>query len=347
MKARGMALALMMALAPAAPAGAQDAPRQTFADTFTTTAPGASTGLRLEIDYHDPENPEGKPYAVQTILQTLHPGTRIDTSVPPRCEASDQELMAQGAGACPAETRVGGGELSVDTGSDVPGPRVVESRVTFFNADGEVILFTESTNTQGAPIRTSGRSRIGDGTITSTVPPVPAAPPPDPFLAIKRVRVALDAFERAGGAFITTPPECPAGGAWTHAGTFTYRDGIEQTVTSDSPCSAAAQGAGPTCRPGWLGVARPPASAARLNRRASIGVVLIVVGAMRDVRVRLTSRRTGATVAVAAARRVAGHTSLRLRARGRATAGPHRVSVTATDRCGRAVRAARGVRLRR
>src|SRR5688572_18988874 len=108
MRQRGMAVALMMALVPAAPAGAQDGSRQAFADTFTTTAAGASTGLRLEIDYRDPANPDGKPYAVSRILQTLHRGTRIDTSVPPRCEASDQELMAQGEAACPPDTRVGG-----------------------------------------------------------------------------------------------------------------------------------------------------------------------------------------------------------------------------------------------
>ncbi|HEV2814389.1 MAG TPA: hypothetical protein VGW10_14130, partial [Solirubrobacteraceae bacterium] len=260
-----MAVTVMMAVAAPAIAAAQSDSRQTFADIFTTTAPASATGLRLEIDYRDPANPGGKPYAVARILQALHPGTRIDTAVPPRCAASNEQLMAHGAAACPPETRVGGGELSVDTGSDVPGPRVIENRVTFFNADDEIILFTESTNTSGAPIRTAGRTAVGDGSLTSTVPPVPAAPPPDPFLAILRVRVMLESYERNGRAFITTPPECPPGGMWTNRGTFTYRDGVEQTVASGTPCAATpperregeavpTEPPPPRCRGGWVGV---------------------------------------------------------------------------------------------
>jgi hypothetical protein len=229
----------------ASPVGAQSQSRQTFSGTFTAELPDSSTGYRLEIDYRNPEDPEAKPHSVQTILQRLHPGTGIDTSVPERCTASDAQLIAQGESACPADTRVGGGELDVDTGMAVgTTPRVIENRVVFFNADEELILFTESTNTSGPPIRAAGRTEVGDGTLTSQAPPLPGFPPPDPFTAIDRVSVALDAVSTDRGSFITTPSSCPAGGEWTNSATFTYRDGESQTVESASPCAGASDAEG-------------------------------------------------------------------------------------------------------
>ncbi len=237
-------IAVVAALLAASPVAAQGGSRQSFAGTFTSHAPGSSTGYRLAIDYRNPRDPGGKPYAVAEILQRLHAGTVIDTSVPARCEASDAELVARGASACPGASRVGDGELDADTGAGGgPLPRVIESRVVFFNAREELILFTQSTNAPGGPVRTSGRVAVGEGSLKSRVPPVPAAPPPDPFLALKRVRVALDRVSKRDGegrrAFITTPPSCPPTRAWTNRATFTYRDMVSQTEASRSPCRAA------------------------------------------------------------------------------------------------------------
>ncbi|HEV2815439.1 MAG TPA: hypothetical protein VGW10_19435, partial [Solirubrobacteraceae bacterium] len=100
----------------------------------------------------------------------------------------------------------------------------------------------------------------------------------------------------------------------------------------------------PRCRGGWVGVVRRPASAARLNRRRAIRAVVVVVGPLRDVRVRLGAR--GVTVAAGGARVVRGHTALTLRLARRSAPGRHRLSVTATDRCGRRLRATGSVRLR-
>ena len=147
MRIAAAAAATFLLVTTAAVSAAQAQTRQSFSGTLTTQEPSTSSGYRLSIDYVDPANPEGKPYAVQRIVQRLHPGTRIDTSVPPRCAASDQQLMSQGEGACPPASRVGGGRLDADTGMAAgPVPRVIESRVVFFNAEDELILFTESTN---------------------------------------------------------------------------------------------------------------------------------------------------------------------------------------------------------
>jgi hypothetical protein len=238
---RGIALrasiAVAVSLVAAPPAHSQTYER--FSGTFTSETPGASTGYRLSIEYMNPADPQAKPYAVQQVVQTLHAGARIDTSVPPRCDAQDAELMAEGTSACPPETRIGGGELDVDSGVGAgPLPRLIENRVTFFNADRMLILLTESTNTQGVPVRSASRVQVGERTFTSEVPPIPAAPPPDPFLAIKRVRVALDAVTAGGRNFITTPSSCPGSGAWTNSAKFTYRNGATYTENSPSACRA-------------------------------------------------------------------------------------------------------------
>jgi hypothetical protein len=276
MKAKS-AMAVVVGLAgvgiaalPATPAAAQT--RQQFAGTFTTEEPGASTGYRFSIDYVNPDDPERKPYAVQQIVQTLHAGARIDTSVPPRCEATNAELIAQGPAACPASTRVGSGEVTVDSGMAAgPMPRLIKNRLTFFNADSELVVLTESTNTPGPPIRTANRVAVGERTLTLQVPPIPAFPPPDPFLANKRARVVLDPISVAGRSFISTPPSCPLAGAWTNRATFTYRDGVSQTVLSDSPCRGSSVAAAASYRPGFY-EAGTPKGRATLHWYAGVNV---------------------------------------------------------------------------
>ena len=335
MRGRGMAAAaaLVTLMAGAPEAGAQS--RQAFAGTFTTQQPSASSGYRLSIDYFDPQRPGGKPYAVERIVQRLHPGTQIDTSVPPRCEASDQQLVSQGEGACPPATRVGGGRLDADTGMAAgPVPRVIESRVAFFNAEDELILFTESTNAGDPPIRTSGRVKVGPATFTSTVPPVPGTPPPDPFLAVKRVRVTLDAVTRdvdgRRRAFITTPAVCPPARRWLAEADFTYRDGVTQTAASAPSACRRPDLWRPRVR--VRGVPRR-----RCARRAFTARVLAVDhGGLRAVGVRLNGRRL----------RRAASKRQRVRVRvGRLRPGRHRLAVTAVDQTGN--RGKRTVRFRR
>jgi hypothetical protein len=74
------------------------------------------------------------------------------------------------------------------------------------------------------------------------VPPLPGFPPPDPFLAVKTVREIFDPVTQGAGAsrrgYITTPSSCPASGQWTNTLTFTYRDGVTQTVPTNSPCTS-------------------------------------------------------------------------------------------------------------
>jgi hypothetical protein len=326
--ARPFAIAAVTLLGVTPAAHAQS--RQTFSGTFTTDRPGASSGYRLAIDYVDPDRPGGKPYSVAEVVQTLHAGTRIDTSVPPRCTAEDAELMAEGEGACPPETVVGGGRVDLDTGAAAGSrPRVIENRVVLFNAENELILFTESTNTGNPPSRTSTRTRVEGNTLTSRVPPVPGAPPPDPFVAIKTVRLETKSITAGGRPYLRTPTSCPGRSGWTNSARFTYRDGVQQLVDSRSPCRR-----GDRKKPRIRVRGVPRSGCVRESFRARVRVAegsalrratLSVDG--RVVR-RTRKKRFGARVA---ARRL--------------DPGRHRLTVTAVDRAGN--RAARTVRFMR
>jgi hypothetical protein len=222
---------------------AQAGSRQSAAAVFDAQRPGASTGLRLAIDYLNPSDPEAKPPAVQTVVTTLPAGTGIDDSVPARCAASDPELMASGPAACPPASKVGGGEIDLDTGVAGPG-RLVQNDVTLLNNKGELVFLLES---KGDPrSRTVSRASVSGTTIKTEVPPVPGGPP-DGFLAIKRVRLSVQARSTGQGSsrrdYLSTPRSCPAGGTWTTTATFTYRDGVSQIVRSESPCTLQRGGA--------------------------------------------------------------------------------------------------------
>lgn len=223
-------------------AGAQA--RQTYEAELTSRDPGSPTGLRQTIAYANPDDREGKPFAVEQILFRLPEGARIDTSVPPACTAADAQFQLEGADACSPETRVGTGGLSIDFGAAAgPIPRVVENDVTFFSNRGQLILFSESTNTPGPPVRNAARIEVEERSFVSRVPPLPGAPPPEPFAAVTDVLNVLDLVVTGSGparrGYITTPPDCPPSGHWTLSATFTYRDGVAQTEESATPCAAS------------------------------------------------------------------------------------------------------------
>lgn len=236
--AAALAVLATLVAAAAAVAGSGSESRQSAKITFTDERPDESTGLRLKIDYVNPDDPDGKPPAVRRVVTTLRHGTRIDTSVPKRCKASDAELMGEGPNACPGGSHVGGGELDLDTGA--PGPnRIIENDLTLLNNEDELIFLTESTNTP-TTVRAVARAVVDGRKTISEVPPIAGTPPPDPFTAIKRVRAKIDAdSERKDGErrnYITTPEDCPRDGDWMNRARFTYRDDVSQKVKSASDC---------------------------------------------------------------------------------------------------------------
>jgi hypothetical protein len=166
----------------------------------------------------------------------LASGARIDTSAPQLCTASDPELMLLGESACPPGSKVGQGVVTVDTG--IPGPgRIVTADVAFLNNTDQLIYVNTA---RGTSARTVIRADVGSNTIVTDAPLLPGTPPDGG--AIDTVHISFPPLVRDGRAYVTTPPRCPPSRRWINQVSFTYADGVTQTVDSPSPCKSAVAG---------------------------------------------------------------------------------------------------------
>ena len=322
------ALATVVALGAlsAATALGQDpaANRQTVSVGLGTTEPGVPAGSELAIEWQNPDDPNAKPYAVETIVIRFPTGTVIDTSVPEQCKASDAELMASGASACPKDSVVGRGKVVTDSGSPGVPPRLTENTLTQFNNDGELIGLAES---QDPPTRVVTRSKLEGTLLTIPVPFLPGGPP-DNALAFKTLMTSGAPYVRNGRAYARTPSSCPASGAWTGTIDFLYRDGVSQRVPTSVPC-----------RPGAVVDVKPPVIRVRgvprkycTRRGFRVRARAVDSSPLRRLAVYLDGRQ------VHAGRRARVDQLIRA---GRLRPGRHRVSVTARDLVGNLARSTR------
>jgi hypothetical protein len=306
---------------------AGEAPRQAYDDRFTTAVPGAPAGRTYAIEWFDPSDPEGKPRSFSHLRVQLADGARFDTSAIPQCKATDAELMAAGASACPPDSRVATDETLLDTG--VPGPgRYVTSDFVFFNNASELILLSTVRETGSRVVL---RARVGTNTIDLDVPLLPGTPPDG--AAAKRQLGRWDVRTTPRGAYLTTPPTCPASGFWLNRATYTYRDGVTQTAESRSPCRRA----GPAA-------SEPPATAPRQRAALRIGVAGVPRRCARRAfraRVRIAGARAPRSVRVSIdGRRIASARRARLTVRvpvARLARGRHVLRVHAVAAAGRVV----------
>jgi hypothetical protein len=206
---------------------------------FTTNQPNAPTGLFEAADYHNPDDPNAKPPAVRRTVVHYAPGSRIDTSVPDQCHASDQQLEASGAAACPAGSLIGHGSAEFATG--LPGPAATfDLDFDVLNNQDQVIFLAKPHGTNVAV--SVARSTLSDSTSTTDIPAVPGGPP-DGQSSLKHIQFQTEPVTtiRNGAlvSYLTTPPDCPANPLWTSTTTFTYADGVSQTATGQTPCVPA------------------------------------------------------------------------------------------------------------
>jgi hypothetical protein len=304
-----------------APASAgSEPPRQAYSERFTTDVPGASTGRTYAIDWVNPDDPEGKPHSFSHLHVELAEGARFDTSAVAQCDASDAELMAAGASACPPESKVATDESVLDTGFPDPG-RYVTSDFVFFNNKDELILL--------ATVRENGlrvvlRAQIGKNTIDLDVPILPGTPPDGGAATSQRGQWDPRSSVRDGkqANYLTTPPTCPASGFWVNRITYTYRDGITQTVESKSPCKRPGEPAADVRAPRIRAAGIPLRCA---TRRFRVRFRIADASRLRSVRLHVDRRR------IATSRRK--RLSVRILV-GRLRAGRHTISVTAIDAAG-------------
>ncbi len=217
--------------------------RQTSRYTLSAKLPSQSTSERFRFDYVNPDDTAAKPPAVRRVETILPHGARYDTSVPGSCTASDAELMARGAEACPADSAIGGGVVTVDTG--VPGEgRIVTADVQFFNnaedPDGEFIYLN---TVRGSGARTVIRADVTLRRTITEVDALPGTPPDGGAIDTADVQVA-DVSRVVNGRrrnYITTPRRCPSDRRWVARVSFTYEDGVTQTVPTANRCSRRAK----------------------------------------------------------------------------------------------------------
>ena len=218
--------------------------RQDAKYKFTQKLAGQGTGETFKFDYVNPDDPEAKPPAVERVVTKLPRRGRFDTSVPRSCTATDAELMALGADACPENSLLGGGVVTVDTG--VPGPsRIVTADITFANnsedPDGEFIYI--NTVRDGSLARTVIRADVRRRKTVTETGMLPGTPPDGG--AIDTVDLEIDSISKGSRNYITTPPHCRKG-YWVTRVRFSYPDGVSQVERTRTPCSEV----GASRRPG-------------------------------------------------------------------------------------------------
>jgi hypothetical protein len=240
-RSRLLGLALLTALlGSVAIAPAADDSRQAASYVLTEQRPGVGTSERFSFDYVNPDDPQAKPPPVRQVTTVLPRGARFDSSVPALCTASDAELIAEGGAACPPDSAIGGGVVTVDTG--LPGEaRIVTADVEFFNNTGEFIYVN---TVRGTDARTIIRAAVErDRTITDTGM-LPGVPPDGGSIDTVELEVR-NVSATVGGAtrnYITTPKRCRGRKGdphWTTRVHFTYADGVTQTVPTHTPCRHA------------------------------------------------------------------------------------------------------------
>jgi hypothetical protein len=179
---------------------------------FTSERPGTATGVEAIATFPG-ATPET---AVSSIVTKLARGIELDTSVPVRCKATNEELVAQGQAACPPASRVGDGLIRLR--------EFGVADVTLFNAKRETIFLIELRDFQ---FRTVGRETASGRTQRIEVME---------GVTLKRIKLEIDRIRRGGENYLETPERCPDRGKWTNRGTFTYRDGVVQREKGGTPC---------------------------------------------------------------------------------------------------------------
>lgn len=197
----------------------------------TSATPDSSTGLRFNVGYKNPDDPNAKPSPIENAVFRLPKGMRVRTGAIPRCTASDAEIRALGRDACPAATRVGHGILTARTGT--PGADRIRADIVAYNGAGEVVevVFFEDTNT------VAGIDRLEvEGNVLTAHPPTTPGGPPDGRTAVRRIFLEIRERNGDGGrAYVHTPRRCRAG-IWRSEAHFEFADGGETTVPSRTRC---------------------------------------------------------------------------------------------------------------
>lgn len=230
------ALISALALAVAAVAVASPQFTQSFQLKYVQKAPGKSTGVTTVITAEDPGAEGQKPKGARQVVVNFHPGTKIDTSVPGVCKASDEDLQQMGAAACPAKSRLGTGTAEARTGIASIDP--VNEDITVFNAKKGIIFLLQGDENEQNGQTFVLRGRLSGRRLTVNVPKI--EPVPGVTVSLTDFRLKLRAVQTGRGsrqkAFFRTPPTCPRSKVWQTEARFVYEDGTRAARKSATVC---------------------------------------------------------------------------------------------------------------
>src|SRR3954466_7959225 len=141
----GVAAALACAVAAAGNAAAQQAGVE-YNDTFTTRAPGAATGRNFSAKIFATSDPDAKPPPLTHVRYEMPEGARFDPDAVPQCAATDAELIAEGSSACEPATRLGVGEVFLDSGFPEPNRMMIDDFTVMNGRGGTIIALAQDRN---------------------------------------------------------------------------------------------------------------------------------------------------------------------------------------------------------
>jgi hypothetical protein len=154
----------------------------------------------------------------------------------PACKATDSELQQRGKAACPPESLVGEGYITVMTGIPGESSGGYPLDATVFNTGDSLIeLFTEQgTGVYTAHERLPFRSKNSfEGPNIADTPGLGS----DGRSAAREVSIVFPLTRGPSGkSFITTPPDCPLSRRWTSRFDWRNADGNSYTANSNMPC---------------------------------------------------------------------------------------------------------------
>jgi hypothetical protein len=301
------AAAVATTLAGAAPAEAGAGSE--YALRLSSPRPGTAAELTLSVTYRRPGDPAAKPPPLESVAFDLPDGLRLDTAATPSCEATNEQLRLQGRSACPPASRVGSGTLIATTG--FPGIDPVETDVTVFNGGDELIELVSFKGTD----QTAGYDRLTiEGTRLTAHPPFVPGGPPDGRTTVRSIDLTI-------GTLPTTPPVCPASGAWLSRASFKFVSYEPEQLVAETPCEAER---GNRRAPRMTLSVSPGRVPAGRRTRLRIRVRSDAPACRRRVAIRLGGRRTRTDS------RGRATLTVRLRKRGRRSVRARKPGCTAT-----------------
>jgi hypothetical protein len=218
--------------AAALPAAAQASPRADYRQVYTTSEPGASTGIDTQILYRHPDDPDAKPIPIRQEIFTFPAGSEFDETVVPDCTVSDIELRLVGRSACPEETWIGGGNGNTSM-TGFPGAGETPILANAFQYGGG--RFRVLGEAEGFPLRFIAHGRREGRTSTVEIPQTPGGPP-DGEGALRRIHNIFPPRSLGTRASMRTPPTCPPSGVWTFRAQMTFADGVVERNVHRMPC---------------------------------------------------------------------------------------------------------------